>query len=226
MVSKSELQALPKKSQKFLKTLSQLSIEPQEVSLILLTHCHWDHIGSAAEIKTFTGAKLAIHRNGKDWVEKKELKTIPPPATSLWGGLARATTVRLFTVMASYSRTTVDLVLGDEQFSSSDYCIAGEVVYTPGHSSDSVSLLLDAGDAFVGDLAMNAFSMRIGTGMINLKIGSLLWEQNENAWIGVMFRSHIQNIAKANITTNIIPVLIAVASAKICTPIRGPNIPK
>ena len=62
------------KRQKFLKTLNQLEIEPQEIFLILLTHCHWDHIGSAAEIKALTGARLAIHRKGKDWVEKKELK--------------------------------------------------------------------------------------------------------------------------------------------------------
>jgi len=61
----------PGKSQKFLKTLSRLSIEPQEVFLILLTHCHWDHIGSAAEIKTLTGAKVAIHRNGKDWWKRR-----------------------------------------------------------------------------------------------------------------------------------------------------------
>lgn len=32
--------------------------------------------------------------------------------------------------------------------------IAGEVVPTPGHSDDSVSLVLDAGDCFTGDLTM------------------------------------------------------------------------
>jgi glyoxylase-like metal-dependent hydrolase (beta-lactamase superfamily II) len=30
--------------------------------------------------------------------------------------------------------------------------IAGEIVPTPGHSDDSVSLVLDSGDAFTGDL--------------------------------------------------------------------------
>jgi glyoxylase-like metal-dependent hydrolase (beta-lactamase superfamily II) len=30
--------------------------------------------------------------------------------------------------------------------------IAGEVVHTPGHSDDSVSLVLDSGIAFTGDL--------------------------------------------------------------------------
>ena len=31
--------------------------------------------------------------------------------------------------------------------------IAGQVVHTPGHSDDSVSLILDTGIAFTGDLA-------------------------------------------------------------------------
>jgi len=33
-----------------------------------------------------------------------------------------------------------------------DIGIAGEIVHTPGHSDDSVSLLLDDGSAFTGDL--------------------------------------------------------------------------
>ena len=78
----------PKNIRKFLKTLSSLAIEPREISLILLTHCHWDHIGSAAEIKTLTGARLAIHRNGRDFMEKEELKMVPPPATYFWWRLA------------------------------------------------------------------------------------------------------------------------------------------
>lgn len=155
----------PKSIRKFLKTLSSLAIEPPEISLILLTHCHWDHIGSAAEIKTLTGARLAIYRNGRDFMEKEGLKMVPPPATCLWWRLARATTVRLATAIVSYPRTTVDLVLGDDEFFLSDYGIDGSVLYTPGHSSDSVSLLLSTGEAFVGDLAMNGLPMRIGAGI-------------------------------------------------------------
>ena len=34
----------------------------------------------------------------------------------------------------------------------STIAIAGEIVSTPGHSNDSVTLVLDSGDAFTGDL--------------------------------------------------------------------------
>jgi len=43
--------------------------------------------------------------------------------------------------------------------------IPGKIVHTPGHSSGSVSILLETGDAFVGDLAMNALPMRLSPGL-------------------------------------------------------------
>ena len=54
---------------------------------------------------------------------------------------------------------------GDEDISLLDYGIPGKVVYTPGHSWGSVSVLLKSGDAFVGDLAMNMPPMRLKPGL-------------------------------------------------------------
>jgi len=44
-------------------------------------------------------------------------------------------------------------VLEDEELSLESYGIRGKVLHTPGHSLGSMSLLLNTGDAFVGDLA-------------------------------------------------------------------------
>ena len=48
--------------------------------------------------------------------------------------------------------------------------IRGEIVHTPGHSDDSVSLLLDDGSAFTGDLTHPAF-----VGMENLDVVAASW---------------------------------------------------
>jgi len=59
----------------------------------------------------------------------------------------------------------VDMRLGDEDFSLYEYGIPGKVIHTPGHTHGSVSVLLDTGEAFVGDLAMNRFPLRFTPGL-------------------------------------------------------------
>jgi len=152
----------PNQGKKFLKELEGLSIKPKDISLILLTHGHWDHIGSANELKSLTNGKVAINQREKDWLEYA-LKPLPP-GIGLWGKTL-AVMLKMSRPFIKFPGTSADLVLEDEDFSLESYGIHGKVLHTPGHSSGSMSLLLDTGDAFVGDLAFNGFPMRIGVGM-------------------------------------------------------------
>jgi glyoxylase-like metal-dependent hydrolase (beta-lactamase superfamily II) len=152
----------PKKAKNFMKGIETLSIKPEDIQLIVITHGHWDHIGSAKEIKGITGAKIALHRNEKDWIEKS-LKPLPP-AVTLWGHLF-AKIMAIFVPLIHFPAADVDIVLGDEELSLADYGIPGRIIPTPGHSMGSVSVLLETGDAFVGDLAMNGLPLRIGPGL-------------------------------------------------------------
>jgi len=152
----------PNQAKCFLKALERLSIQARDLRLLVLTHGHWDHIGSAKDIKEITGAKIAMHKREKDWLEKS-LKPLPPGVT-LWGKIF-AKIMAMFMPFVHISATNVDIILGDEEFSLAEFGIAGKVISTPGHSPGSVSIVLDTGDAFVGDLAMNAFPMRLSPGL-------------------------------------------------------------
>jgi glyoxylase-like metal-dependent hydrolase (beta-lactamase superfamily II) len=48
---------------KFIKGIEKTSIKPDEIQLIVLTHGHWDHIGSAKAIKELTGASVLLHHD-------------------------------------------------------------------------------------------------------------------------------------------------------------------
>ena len=152
----------PKKGKRFIKRLKKFSIMPEDIKLIIITHGHWDHIGSAKEIKEITGAKIAMHQLEKDCLERSLM--LVPPAVNRWGHIF-AWIMSRFMPLVHFPSTDVEIILDNEEFSLAEFGIPGKVIHTPGHSSGSVSVLLETGDAFVGDLAMNGFPLRIGPGL-------------------------------------------------------------
>jgi glyoxylase-like metal-dependent hydrolase (beta-lactamase superfamily II) len=46
----------PNKLGNFLNGMKRASIDPKLIKLIVQTHGHWDHVGSAKDIKEFTSA--------------------------------------------------------------------------------------------------------------------------------------------------------------------------
>lgn len=155
----------PGKLDTFRKSIDGLSIDPRQVKLIAVTHGHWDHIGSARDIKEFTGAKIAMHEQDRDLLEQP-LRPQPggPPGVTTWGRILIwmvGVAVRSVDIPA----TEVDIVLDDKGLALDEYGIPGRVIHTPGHSHGSVSVLLETGEAFVGDLAMNQIPLRFSPGL-------------------------------------------------------------
>jgi hydroxyacylglutathione hydrolase len=152
----------PRKGKVFAQGLKRVSIHPKDVQLVVITHGHWDHIGSAKEIKDITGAKIAMHHREASWLEKS-LKPLPPGVTP-WGKVFNGIH-QLFMPFITIPPVKVDVLLKDEGMSLADYGIPGRILHTPGHSVGSVSVLLNTGEAFVGDLAMNRFPLRLSPGL-------------------------------------------------------------
>ena len=167
----------PKKAKAFVKGMESIALKPEDIKLMIMTHGHFDHIGSAAEIKEISGAKIAMHQQEKDWLEKG-LKPLSP-GVNFWGSTLLFVMKAFMVPFMRIPPTQVDVILGDEDFSLAEYGIPGKVIYTPGHSSGSVSILLETGDAFVGDLAMNALPMRFSPG---LPVFAEDWKKVKESW--------------------------------------------
>lgn len=145
----------------FKRKLKELHIEPGEIELILLTHGHWDHITCLGDIQTMTGAKIAVHEKDRFMVETGE-----PPFPNGVNGYGKAMSALAKGILHPHlPKLKVDTVIPDAGMSLRAFGIPGEVIYTPGHSMGHVSIVLDTGDALVGDMAMNDWYLRLSPGL-------------------------------------------------------------
>jgi hydroxyacylglutathione hydrolase len=109
-----------------------------EISMIVLTHAHPDHIGAARAIKKATGCNIAAHQADIAWIEdvERQSRERPVPAFhSLVGGSVK-----------------VDYILKDGDMLDCGDGLKVEVLHTPGHSKGAISLLLEKDQVlFSGD---------------------------------------------------------------------------
>ncbi len=153
----------PKSISTFIQKLKQLMIDPTRIKLIFITHAHFDHMGSLAEISALTGGISAMHHQDKELVEKGMV--IMPGGIGLWGSFL---TVFLWAMKSQVKKnikpTLVDRALEEKPFSLESFQINGKILPTPGHTAGSMSLVLNSGEAFVGDTAMSGFPRLTGPG--------------------------------------------------------------
>ncbi len=147
----------PGKSDLILGRLGEHGVAPDDIRLILLTHGHTDHYGSAAALRERTGAPVAIHALDADAVRQGIHRPDSlQPTRRLVAFLMRISSVRNLAVPDRAPAFEPDSVFEGEQ-RLDEYGLAGRVIPTPGHTHGSVSVLLDSGEAIVGDMVIGDF---------------------------------------------------------------------
>ena len=171
-------------------------MQPSDVKLIVVTHGHIDHIGSLNDIKAFTGAQVAVHQNDKQCIEQGEwIDTHKPKGVGRWYRIVATVCLPFLRLLyPNAPPVEVDRVISDEGLSLTEYGIAGQIVYTPGHTIGSLSVVLDSGEAFVGDLAMNRLPLRRSPGLPTLaddiEIVKTSWRRLINLGVHTVYPGH------------------------------------
>jgi glyoxylase-like metal-dependent hydrolase (beta-lactamase superfamily II) len=119
--------------------LNRMDVPLQEIRYALATHYHIDHAGLGQELKQAGVPLLVLNVQVsaiplmKTWIKPQDNYV----EISLHDNV---------TITCAESRSLLERI-----------GIPGEIIHTPGHSDDSVSLLLNDGSVFTGDLTHPAF---------------------------------------------------------------------
>lgn len=120
----------------FYKEIKKHIIEVKDITYVLATHYHPDHIGLVSELMK-QGVKLilidtqrqSVHFSDEIFRRDKRLDYAPIK-----------------------EEEAILLKCEESRDFLRDIGIEGEIISTPSHSDDSISVMLDNGDCFVGDL--------------------------------------------------------------------------
>lgn len=119
-----------------------------DLKLIYITHAHVDHYGSAAALRTATGAPIAVH--------KGDAVTMAAGASPL-GQIRDLEWVNKWTLplieraLAVLPATEPDIIVEDGD-RLDEFGLDAYVLYTPGHTLGSSTLIVGDSVAFAGDL--------------------------------------------------------------------------
>ena len=120
----------------FYKEIKRQNISLKDITYVLATHYHPDHMGLVSELMK-QGVKLLLVDVQKEYVGFSDEIF----AREKW----------LEVVPICVENATVISCEESRKFLK-DIGIEGEIISTPSHSNDSVTLILDDGTCFVGDL--------------------------------------------------------------------------
>src|SRR5258708_8010027 len=114
--------------------LKRMGVPLEEIRFGLATHYHIDHAGLAQELKNAGVALLVL---------EAQVSAIP---------LMKAWTTPRDQYSAIAMDNNVTISFAESRAVLGRIGIVGEILHTPAHSNDSVTLLLDDGVSFTGDL--------------------------------------------------------------------------
>lgn len=190
----------------FERKLAGLGIAISDIKYLLLTHHHDDHAGFAAELVRSTGCRVIAHRDAVRPLQRGEsegtynfVNRRSRIALTLYGLLHKEYNFPPLTL------TERDIVIeGDDNSLLKGIGIDGVILHTPGHTQDSISVLLSDGSAFVGDAAMN-FLWWTGMGhrpivVQDIRAAYASWQKLRERGAKVVYPSHGKPFSATELT--------------------------
>ena len=138
---------IPGSEERIGKALKHHGLAFKDIGLIVITHAHGDHAGSASAVQKISGAPVLAHEAELPYFQQNKPMTYCP--TGLFGRFF----LKTGRPTRPYEAFTPEILLnGTESYDLAEWGVSGTVVVTPGHTEGSLSVTLTNRDALVSDL--------------------------------------------------------------------------
>lgn len=138
---------IPGSEQRIGRALAKERLTFKDIKLIIITHAHVDHAGSAARLRELTGAPILAHEGDAKHYSREEEMTFCPT------GRVASLFFKTGFILQPYEGFTPDLLVsGKQSIDLGRFGVPGMATHTPGHTAGSISVELASKDAMVGDL--------------------------------------------------------------------------
>ena len=148
---------MPGRADEIAAGMRECGVGMDQLSTIVLTHLHADHMGSAAELRRRSGAAVVAHEGDADMIEAgTPMRPVEPGPGML--------TAVLYRFMPLFSPASCEPVPVDRRLTDRDPVDSSgtlRAVHTPGHTKGHIALLHVAdGVLFTGDAVANFRGLR------------------------------------------------------------------
>jgi glyoxylase-like metal-dependent hydrolase (beta-lactamase superfamily II) len=116
------------------RQLRAIGFKISEIDYLLVTHFHIDHAGAVQELKE-NGVKFLIPDVQKNFINQME---------HMAAGKWKYKNLEI--------HDNIEFSIDESKNILKNAGFNGQIIPTPGHTDDSISLVLDSGEAFTGDL--------------------------------------------------------------------------
>jgi glyoxylase-like metal-dependent hydrolase (beta-lactamase superfamily II) len=194
------------------RKLARAGIAVENIRYLVLTHHHDDHAGFLTELTRDTSVTIIAHEQALALLKSgKNDKTRGGGYVNGFIKFVATLKMRLSPhwtlTFPSFTLRENDILLaGDDNQILRRLGIAGQILYTPGHCIDHLSIVLDTGDVFCGDAAAN-FLLWAGTRYCTVFMTEMgeayhSWQKMLNAGAQVIYPAHGQPFAADKLRQN------------------------
>lgn len=148
---------LPADQQQLAEQMILHRVSPEDLSLVVVTHAHFDHTGSLAALQSLKNPPIPIAAHSQAAACLARGRSAPFGESLRIGRMLRP----LITRFPRTPPVAVDLPIR-KPCRLEPYGVRGSLQPTPGHTQGCLTVLLEGGDALVGDLLRPRMFFRRG----------------------------------------------------------------